>query len=104
MENTNSINVTSVLHLDNSTHLTIEKTPDNSEIPKKNNAQITEEDNNADISDPQTLHTTFKRSAPESTCSSTPPSPMLTSHIPESGVDIRTAKKQNFQKSNHEKN
>lgn len=86
---TNSINAIPDLHLDNSIYLMAEKTPNNSEIPN------TEDDNSADISDPQPHQAIFKRPATESTCPSTPPSPTLTSHIPELGVDVLSVKNSN---------
>ena len=92
VEKTNSINATLDLHPANSTQQTVEKTPDNSQIPNINTALITEDNNNVDISDPQPHQAILKRPAPESTCPSSPPSPMLTPHTPELGIDVCSAK------------
>jgi len=59
------MNTTFNLLLDNTTHLTVEKTPITSKISNKNNAQITQDNNYYDISDPQSHQATFKRLAPE---------------------------------------
>jgi len=98
VEKTNSLNVTSGPPLDNTAHLTVDKTHNTNEMPLKNIDQITQEDKHADISDPEEHQAIFKRPAPESTCPSAPPSPTLTSHIPEIEMEVTAVKNDNSNK------
>lgn len=71
-------------------------------MSNKNNKHITQDDNHADISDSHSHWVIFKRPASESTYPWAPPSPTLTSHLPELGEDALAVK--NTNSNNHTKN
>lgn len=94
-EKTISMNVTSELPLDITTHLTVVKTSNTSILDSKNNEQIAQDDNKADKSDSQAHQAIFKGPAPESLGPSVPPSPTLISHTPELDKDTFAVQKSN---------